>query len=217
MGRKSVFHYLKRGKFAKVASLLHLGCHQGSNWTALNRYPVVFAAAAAAAPDARRILSFGCSTGEECVTLAEYFPKAEIIGADINPVNLLKARKHRRDRIRFVYASDRILSGLGGFDAIFCMSVLRSLGHYPFESFEERALFLETLVRPGGLLVIHNSPYRFGDTARKYSYETVPVDASRELLARNEKIGAFLPDGITEVELDGTIFRKLSPRSPQPR
>jgi chemotaxis methyl-accepting protein methylase len=158
MGRKSVFHYLKRGKFAKVASLLHLGCHQGSNWTALNRYPVVFAAAAAAAPDARRILSFGCSTGEECVTLAEYFPKAEIIGADINPVNLLKARKHRRDRIRFVYASDRILSGLGGFDAIFCMSVLRSLGHYPFESFEERALFLETLVRPGGLLVITTRP-----------------------------------------------------------
>jgi trans-aconitate methyltransferase len=134
----------------------------------------VFAAAAAAAPDARRILSFGCSSGEECVTLAEYFPKAEIIGADINPVILLQARKHRSDRIRFVYAGDRILSGLGGFDAIFCMAVLRSAGHYPFEIYEERALFLETLLRPGGLLVIHNSPYRFGDTARKDSYETCP-------------------------------------------
>ena len=145
MGRKSVFHYLKRGKFAKAASLLHPGCHQGPNPRALNRYPEVFAAAAAA-PDARRILSFGCSTGEECVTLAEYFPKAEIVGADINPVILLQARKHRSDRIRFVYASDRILSGLGGFDAIFCMAVLRSAGHYPFEIFEERALFLETLV-----------------------------------------------------------------------
>ena len=128
MGRKSVFDYLKRGKFAKAASLLHPGCHQGPNRTALNRYPEVFAAPA---PDARRILSFGCSTGEECVTLAEYFPKAEIVGADINPVILLQARKHRSDRIRFVYASDRILSGLGGFDAIFCMAVLRSAGHYP--------------------------------------------------------------------------------------
>ncbi|HKA64195.1 MAG TPA: class I SAM-dependent methyltransferase, partial [Methyloceanibacter sp.] len=116
-----------------------------------------------------------CSSGEECVTLAEYFPKAEIVGADINPVILLQARKRRSDRIRFVYASDRILSGLGGFDAIFCMAVLRSAGHYPFEIYEERALFLETLLRPGGLLVIHNSPYRFGDTARKYSYETIPV------------------------------------------
>ena len=125
--------------------MLQPGCHRGPNRTALDRYPV-FAAAAAAAPDARRILSFGCSSGEECVTLAEYFPKAEIIGADINPVILLQARKHRGDRIRFVYASDRILSGLGGFDAIFCMAVLRSAGHYPFEIFEERALFLETPV-----------------------------------------------------------------------
>jgi hypothetical protein len=83
------------------------------------------------------------------------------------------------------------------------MAVLRSAGHYPFEIYEERALFLETLVRPGGLLVIHNSPYRFGDAARKHSYETIPVDASRD-------IGSFLPDGVTEVEPDGSIFRKLS-------
>jgi hypothetical protein len=96
---------------------------------------------------------------------------------------------------------------LGGFDAIFRMAVLRSAGHYPFEIFEERALFLETLLRPGGLLVIHNSPYRFGDIARKDSYETVPVDAPRD-------IGSFLPDGVTDVEPDGSIFRKIkSPRA----
>ena len=81
MGKKSIFHYIKRGKFSKVASLLHPGCHQGPTRTALNRYPEIFAAAAAAAPDARRILSFGCATGEECVTLADYFPAAEIVGA----------------------------------------------------------------------------------------------------------------------------------------
>jgi hypothetical protein len=112
--------------------------------------------------------------------------------------------KHRSSRIRFVYASDRILRRMGGFDAVFCMAVLRSAGHYPFEIYQERALFLETLVRPGGLLVIHNSPYRFGDTARKDSYETVPVDAPRD-------IGSFLPDGVTEAEPDGSIFRKLDP------
>jgi hypothetical protein len=88
------------------------------------------------------------------------------------------------------------------------MAVLRSAGHYPFEIYEERALFLETLVRPGGLLVFHNSPYRFGDTARKDSYETVPVDAPRD-------IGSFLPDGVTEAEPDGSIFRKLE--APQAR
>jgi hypothetical protein len=57
MGKKSILHYVKRGKFAKVASLLHPGCHQGPTRTALDRYPEIFAAAAVAAPDARRILS----------------------------------------------------------------------------------------------------------------------------------------------------------------
>jgi hypothetical protein len=117
-------------------------------------------------------------------------------------VILLKARKHQSDRIRFVYASDRTLSQMGGFDAVFCMAVRRHAGRYSFEDFEERALFLETLVRPGGLLVIHNSPYRFGDTAGRGSYETIPVAAPRD-------IGSFLPDGVTEVESDGSIFRKL--------
>jgi 2-polyprenyl-3-methyl-5-hydroxy-6-metoxy-1,4-benzoquinol methylase len=202
MGKKSILHYIKRGKFAKVAALLHPGCHQGPTRTAFDRYPEIFAAAAVAAPDARRVLSFGCATGEECVSLATYFPAAEIVGADINPVILLKASKHQSDRIRFVYTSDRTLSQMGGFDAVFCMAVLRHAGRYSFEDFEERALFLETLVRPGGLLVIHNSPYRFGDTARRASYETIPVAAPRD-------IGSFLPDGVTEVESDGSIFRKL--------
>ena len=200
---------IRRGEFAKVVGRLLPGCHQLPNRTALNRYPEIFATAAAAAPGAKHILSFGCSTGEECITLAEYFPEALIVGTDINPANLLKARKHRNDRIRFVYASDRILSGLGGFDAVFGMAVLRTpkkrsiARHYPFDRFAERALFLESLVRPGGLLVIHNATYRFSDTPRRFMYETIP------LVAAHDKV--YLPDGVTEAKPDGCIFRRMSP------
>ena len=109
-----------------MVAALTPGSHQLVDWTAPDRYPEIFAAAAAAAPDARRILSFGCSTGEECVSLAQYFPKAENVGAEINVLSLLKAMKKRSDRIRFVYSSDRILSRLGGFDVVFCMAVLRA-------------------------------------------------------------------------------------------
>ena len=77
MRAKGVLRNLRRGNYAKVVAALTPGSHQLVDWTAPNRYPEIFAAAAAAA---RRILSFGCSTGEECVSLAEYFPKAEIIG-----------------------------------------------------------------------------------------------------------------------------------------
>jgi len=40
-------------------------------------------------------------------------------------------------------------------------------------------LFLESLVRPGGL-VIHNAMYRFGDTAHKSSYQRIPVVARHD-------------------------------------
>jgi SAM-dependent methyltransferase len=200
---------IRRGRIAKAVGRLLPGCHQLPNLTALNRYPEIFAAAAAAAPQAKRVLSFGCSTGEECVTLAEYFPKAQIVGTDINPVNLLRARKHQSHRVRFVYARDRILSGFGGFDIVFCMAVLRTpetngIGqHYPFERFVERAQFLESLVRPGGLLIIHNATYRFSDAPRRFTYDSVPV------VAEHDKV--YLPDGMTETKPDGCMFRRVSP------
>ena len=206
---KRFLRRIGRLHFARLVASLHPGCHQGPNRTALDRYPEIFAAAAAAAPDAQRILSFGCSTGEECVTLARYFPNAQIVGTDINPVNLLKARKHRSERIRFVYASDRILTGFGGFDAVFCMTVLRTWKRkriaefYPFDRFAERALFLESLVRPNGLLVIYRATYRFGDTPHQWAYEAIPVAATQKKI--------YLPDGITEAIPEGFIFRKLKP------
>ena len=59
--------------------------HQTAPYTWLDRYPELFDLAARLAPDARRILSFGCSTGEELVSLRRRFPEAEIVGAEINP------------------------------------------------------------------------------------------------------------------------------------
>jgi len=201
-----IIRKIRRGNFAKVVASLHPGCHQVPSKTALNRYPEIFAAAAAAAPYARRILSFGCSTGEECVTLADYFPAAQIVGADINPVNLLTAMRRGGDRIRYVYASDRLLNRFGGFDAVFCMAVLRTpkqdhiAEHYPFERFAERAHYLESLVRPGGLLVIHNATYRFSDAAPSFAYEAIPVAANHN--------NVYLPDGMTEAKPESCIFRK---------
>jgi hypothetical protein len=61
------------------------------------------------------------------------------------------------------------------------MSVLRNpkskrrAGLYPFERFEERALFLESLLSPRGVLVMRNAMYRFGDTAHKYSHDRIPL------------------------------------------
>ncbi len=50
----------------------------------------------------RRILDFGCGTGETCGALARFFPDADIVGVDVAEKPLELARKAARsDRIRF--------------------------------------------------------------------------------------------------------------------
>jgi hypothetical protein len=60
---------------------------QADQATSLNRYPDVFTAVKQFTEKHMvihpKILSFGCSTGQEPVTLAtEYFPNSEIVGLD---------------------------------------------------------------------------------------------------------------------------------------
>jgi SAM-dependent methyltransferase len=160
--RKMTRRALRRAK-----RLLLPGIHQGSSKTGLDRYPEIFSGAAAAFPDARRILSFGCSTGEECVSLKEYFPQAEIIGTDINPLSVWQARqRYASTRLSFVRARDRALSSRGPFDIIFCLTVLRDSrldkessirDSYPFDRFDERVRFLHSLLRPGGVLAFYGN------------------------------------------------------------
>jgi SAM-dependent methyltransferase len=178
--RKMTRRALRRAK-----RLLLPGIHQGSSKTGLDRYPEIFSGAAAAFPDARRILSFGCSTGEECVSLKEYFPQAEIIGTDINPLSVWQARRrYASNRLSFVRARDRALSSRGPFDIIFCLTVLRDSrldkepsirDSYPFDRFDERVRFLHSLLRPGGLLAFYGNMYRFRDTSVARDYEVIPL------------------------------------------
>jgi chemotaxis methyl-accepting protein methylase len=65
-----IIHKFRRGEFIKAIAKLHSAWHQGPNTTSLNRYPEIFDKSAAVLPNARLILSFGCSTGQECATLA---------------------------------------------------------------------------------------------------------------------------------------------------
>lgn len=201
---------------ARMIAGLIPATHQRSNVTRADRYPVLFAAAAAEVPEARRVLSYGCSTGEECVSLARYFPKAEIVGADINPLNLAVARLRTREpRVRFLRAGDALLAREGPFDAVFCLAVLtiaaatRDVANaqaiYPFERFAERAAFLDGLVRSGGLLAIHGSAYRFRDTAQSAHYEVIPVAE-----AANPYVAIFGRDGerLADQAYADCLFRK---------
>jgi Methyltransferase domain len=140
-----------------------------------------------------RLLSFGCSTGEEVFTLAEMLPHADVDGIDINPVCVAKARrktgKGMRLRVAF-YCRDTIANAAEKYDAIFCLSVLRHARldderpeHctevMPFTRFERVVRDADFALKRGGFLIIWGSNFRFADTPYMARYDLVPISQKK--------------------------------------
>ena len=160
--------------------------HQTTPLTYMNRYPTIFSACRDYFHGKKdlKILSYGCSTGEEVLTLRQYFPSAYIIGAEINKSSLAKCRKLPVDnKVTFIYSTDNEIQKNGPYDAIFCMAVLQRKPHfiidkgitslkkiYPFEKFEEQVVKFDQNVKQNGLLILHYSQYSLIDTSIASKY-----------------------------------------------
>jgi SAM-dependent methyltransferase len=107
------------------------GAFQPFNDTRIDRYPVIFrfVQTALGRDNPVRILSYGCSTGEEVFSLRHYFPRATIKGIDINPANIAVCQRCLRKApdadISFAVDRSTAAEPSGSYDAIFCMAVLR--------------------------------------------------------------------------------------------
>lgn len=180
---------LGRGRLAAVAKGARL--YQPATVTRLDRHPALFTHVAALLADRAevRLLSFGCSTGEEALTLARYLPHARIDAIDANPACIAQARRSARSHpaaIRFACA-DRPDAFAGvRYDAAFCLSVLRhgdlDAGHppsctelLPFARFAAAVEALDRCLRPGGVLVLWGCNFRFEDTAVSANYRALIV------------------------------------------
>ncbi len=198
--------------------------HQTTPLTFMNRYPKIFTACQKyfKGKENLKILSYGCSTGEEVLTLRSYFPAAQIIGADINKRSLETCRKLPVDeKISFIYSSTSEIQKHGKFDAIFCMAVLQRKPHdvaakgitnlskiYPFEKFERQISELDSLLNPNGLLVVHFTQYSLLDTKLASSYQAlgnhVQDDYSTPVFDRNsELIRNPIPQRSVFIKLNG--------------
>ncbi len=159
--------------------------HQTTPQTAEERYPELFDLAAQLQPGARRILSFGCSTGEELAALRRRFPDAEIVGAEINRRSRrIAERRFGDDPETSVVDPSRID---GSFDLIFALAVLQRepvkvaeaefddlSSHYPFARFDAAVTSLAQRLRSGGLLVVINAHYRIEDSSAAGDVDVVP-------------------------------------------
>jgi SAM-dependent methyltransferase len=144
--------------------------HQISSFTSEDRYPELFDGAARLVPHAQRVLSFGCSTGEELLALRRRFPNAEIVGADINRrCRRIAGRRTASDPATHVVPPDGIE---GSFDAVFAMAVLTRTrrmvtdsgiddlsDRYPYSRFDNTVAELVGRLRPGGLLCVTLAHY----------------------------------------------------------
>lgn len=187
--------------------------------TSEDRHPALFAEikrqlAGHAEP---RLLSFGCSTGEEALTLHRYLPMAKIDAIDLNGRAIaIATRRVRTDRISFSHRGDPPGKS---YDAILCLSVLRHGGLdeaqpescaaiLPFSSVDALLQKIDVALKPGGLLAIWGSNFLFSQSSIAARY--VPLDVPGMVPER----GAFY--GADNFKLPLTenrqfLFRKLAP------
>jgi SAM-dependent methyltransferase len=198
---------------------------QPFNSTSFNRYPTIFGfVRSKLGPQTKaRILSFGCSTGDEVFSLRHYFPHALIKGMDINPSNIEACRQRLKhtpdDAIAFEKAKSTAAEASGSYDAIFCMAVLRHGGlgspgvtrcdHLiRFEDFSAMVDDFHRCLKLGGLLVIRHSNFRLCDAKVGVCFETllaVPVP-------EKANVPIFGPDNVLMpgVRYPDTVFRKMA-------
>jgi SAM-dependent methyltransferase len=197
------------------------GAFQPFNDTLDNRYPRIFefVQRELGAASAIRILSYGCSTGDEAFSLRRYFPRAIIKGLDINRGNIAVCRGRLKQspdaNIAFAAARSTAAEPSSGYDAIFAMAVLRhgSLGlpgvtrcdHLiRFEDFARAVCDFERCLKPGGLLVIRHSNFRLCDAPAGQAFETILR------LSVGPGTPLFGPDNrlLADCEYPDTVFRK---------
>lgn len=149
------------------------GYLQLSHQTAANRFPMIFNTAKQLKNDAKRILSFGCSSGEECFSLAEVFPDAEIVGVDIDYYSIQKARNNNKQPERIFFHTD--IGATGQYDIITCLMVLFSLeSPVPRDRWEFFLNKVDKHLNEGGVLVVYTSDYDFASLPDVFSkYEVI--------------------------------------------
>ncbi len=173
------------------------GLFQPYGTTQEDRYPELFNSIRQAVADTSqtRLLSFGCSTGEEVFSLARHFQQAQIRGVDIDAGRIGQCyarwkREGREHRLSFACAGDVEQEAIASYELVMAMAVFRhgALGDSPtdcsawirFADFERVLGDLARVLKPGGLLVIRHANFRFGDTGVAGQFECVRSEVTMD-------------------------------------
>ncbi len=192
--------------------------HQFSNFTEPNRYPDLFEMAQQhfGQYENPKLLSFGCSTGEEVATLAQYLPKATLVGADINDWCLKQATK-KYPKHQFLHSLSEDFEQENDFDTIFCLAVFQNPENrhnprlqqsaYGFEQFESQLIALDQKLKVGGLLFIDHCDFNFIETSLMPRYQIAHFPNNQ--VVRQRPIFNRKNQKIADKNINFRVFRKV--------
>lgn len=213
---------------AAVALLLRpRGLFQPWTTTDRDRYPDELACVResllAERREAPRVLSFGCASGEEVLTLREQWPAADITGIDINPLALRTARRKLRvARVEATLLRAADADGLppASYDVVLALAVFRhgELNAGPptcaptlrFADFERVVTGLCRTVAPGGLMVVRHANFRFSDVPAAAGFEPVRTGFT-SVSAQGEPTPVYGPDDrlLPAEQRDDGVYRRV--------
>jgi SAM-dependent methyltransferase len=224
-GSGSLSRATRRGRTSALLALRALtrlrrplaGRFQPYSHTLPDRYPWLFrfVTRELGQRDPLNLLSFGCSRGDEVFSLHEYFPHATIKGIEVDPRNVALCRARvQSPLVTFAQAATTAREPSASYDAIFCLAVL-CLGdlttsgaehcdpYLRFADFERIVIDFARCLRPGGLLLLHTTNFRFADTVVAKDFdvvlETDPAQLAPDVLFdRNNRLlpgQRYLPVG----------------------
>ncbi len=172
------------------------------------------------ADDGLAILSFGCSSGEELLTLRTLFPVASLFGCDVDWQSLASARALVGRTATIFESSDEEIVRHGPYDVIVCNSVL--LRHTVFASGRAEGLdatrwiaavgLLDSVLRPGGIIQIVNSniPFRYHPVSAGYRPLRSPLILGPSFVDMFELTGRQLCSGVPGAGFSGHLHRHIA-------
>jgi hypothetical protein len=141
----------------------------------MREMPLLRTASALIGPEKpARILSFGCSVGDELASLHCAFPAARLFGCDVEPAALAAAARILPGDAEVFPSTREAIAAHGPYDMVCALSSLClhpppkpevMQARLPFALFEDLLGFLVDQLVPGGVLVVVNPSYCVSDTA----------------------------------------------------
>lgn len=148
------------------------GYLQMSHMTKPERFPKIFDSAKEIKPDAKRVLSFGCSTGEEAFALAKRFPEAEIVGVDIDYSSVSTARLKNKEKDRIFFHTE--LGATGKYDLCTCLMVLFQMDSpIRLKPWDDVLRLIDKHLNPDAVLMLYTSEYNFLQSSIAVNYNIV--------------------------------------------